>query len=108
MFAWYYDVGDISYMLCFEMCLVFLKGQKPDTFHFLSQEDMLNLMDYAIGQNKTEHPTEKPFKIIHRLIRISSKVGDLIIDPFLGSETTMVVAKRLRRGCHGSDNSEIY
>jgi DNA modification methylase len=65
-------------------------------------------MDYAIGQNKTEHPTEKLFKIIHRSIRISSKVGDRIIDSFLGSGTAMVAANRLRRSCHGCDMTPRY
>jgi DNA modification methylase len=138
MFESYHNVGDISYMLqrdigfnlwttiaihkinaapsfikgrfrnCFEMCLVFFKGKKPNTFHFLSHEDMLNLVDYAICEKKTEDPTEKPFKIIHRLIRISSKVGDRIIDPFVGSGSTMVAAKRLRRSCHGCDITPRY
>jgi site-specific DNA-methyltransferase (adenine-specific) len=45
----------------------------------------------------TDHPTQKPEKLIAKLILASSCRGDLILDPFLGSGTTAVVAKKLGR-----------
>lgn len=45
----------------------------------------------------TEHPTQKPEKLLAKLILASSKVGDIVFDPFLGSGTTSVVAKKLDR-----------
>jgi len=45
----------------------------------------------------TEHPTQKPEKLIAKLILASSNEGDLVFDPFLGSGTTSVVAKKLNR-----------
>ncbi|HCC23777.1 TPA: site-specific DNA-methyltransferase [Candidatus Falkowbacteria bacterium] len=45
----------------------------------------------------TEHPTQKPEKLIERLIMASSNTGDIILDPFLGSGTTAAVAKKLNR-----------
>lgn len=45
----------------------------------------------------TDHPTQKPEKLIAKLILASSHSGDFIFDPFLGSGTTAVVAKKLRR-----------
>jgi site-specific DNA-methyltransferase (adenine-specific) len=45
----------------------------------------------------TQHPTQKPEKLIERLTIASSNEKDLIIDPFLGSGTTAVVAKKLNR-----------
>lgn len=45
----------------------------------------------------TDHPTQKPEKLIAKLILASSRRGDLILDPFLGSGTTAVVAKKLGR-----------
>ena len=45
----------------------------------------------------TEHPTQKPEKLIAKLVLASSDEGDLILDPFLGSGTTAVVAKKLGR-----------
>lgn len=45
----------------------------------------------------TDHPTQKPEKLIAKLVLASSQPGDLVLDPFLGSGTTSVVAKKLER-----------
>ena len=45
----------------------------------------------------TDHPTQKPEKLIAKLILASSREGDFVFDPFLGSGTTAVVAKKLGR-----------
>jgi DNA modification methylase len=45
----------------------------------------------------TPHPTQKPEKLVERTILASSNVGDIVLDPFIGSGTTAVVAKRLGR-----------
>ena len=45
----------------------------------------------------TNHPTQKPEKLIAKLILASSNENDLVLDPFLGSGTTAVVAKKLGR-----------
>jgi site-specific DNA-methyltransferase (adenine-specific) len=45
----------------------------------------------------TDHPTQKPEKLIAKLILASSKENDVVFDPFLGSGTTSVVAKKLNR-----------
>ncbi|MFZ1288984.1 MAG: DNA methyltransferase [Melioribacteraceae bacterium] len=49
----------------------------------------------------TEHPTQKPEKLLAKIILASSKKGDLIFDPFLGSGTSAVVAKKLSRNFTG-------
>ena len=43
----------------------------------------------------TDHPTQKPEKLIAKLILASSKEGDFVLDPFSGSGTTAVVAKKV-------------
>lgn len=43
------------------------------------------------------HPTQKPEEMLKRIIITSSNKGDLVLDPFLGSGTTVVVAKKLGR-----------
>lgn len=48
-------------------------------------------------QENTDHPTQKPEKLLAKLILASSKSGDIVFDPFLGSGTTSVVAKKLGR-----------
>lgn len=55
-----------------------------------------------------KHPTQKPEYILERIILASTKKGDLIIDPFCGSGTTGLVAKRLGRHFIGIDNDEGY
>lgn len=45
----------------------------------------------------TDHPTQKPEKLLAKIILASSREGDLVFDPFLGSGTTSVVAKKLGR-----------
>lgn len=56
----------------------------------------------------TAHPTQKPEKLIAKLILASSRPGDLVLDPFLGSGTTSVVAKKLDRQFIGIEQEESY
>lgn len=51
---------------------------------------------WSMAEN-TGHPTQKPEKLVAKLILASSKAGDIILDPFLGSGTTSVVARKLGR-----------
>jgi modification methylase len=54
------------------------------------------------------HPTQKPEALLHRLILASSEAGDVVLDPFLGSGTTAVAAKRLGRRFIGIERDETY
>lgn len=54
------------------------------------------------------HPTQHPEALVERCILMSTDEGDLVIDPFLGSGTTMRVCQRLNRRCIGIDISETY
>lgn len=56
----------------------------------------------------TDHPTQKPEKLIAKLILASSKEGNVVFDPFLGSGTTSVVAKKLRRQYLGIEQNNEY
>ena len=56
----------------------------------------------------TDHPTQKSEKLIAKLILASSNPGDLVLDPFLGSGTTSVVAKKLGRHYIGIEQQEEY
>jgi site-specific DNA-methyltransferase (adenine-specific) len=56
----------------------------------------------------TDHPTQKPEKLIAKLILASSKDGDFVFDPFLGSGTTCVVAKKLQRRYAGIEQEAEY
>lgn len=56
----------------------------------------------------TPHPTQKPEKLIAKLILASSNEGDVVFDPFLGSGTTAVVAKKLGRRYIGIEREKEY
>ena len=46
---------------------------------------------------RTEHPAQYPEELIERIVKVGTNKGDLVLDPFMGSGTTAVVAKRLER-----------
>ncbi len=56
----------------------------------------------------TEHPTQKPEKLLAKIILASTNKDDLILDPFAGSGTTAVVAKKLGRGFIAIEGDENY
>ena len=56
----------------------------------------------------TAHPTQKPEKLIAKLILASSNEGDLVLDPFAGSGTTGVVAKKLNRNYINIEQNPLY
>ncbi len=56
----------------------------------------------------TDHPTQKPEKLVARLLLASSKPGDIAFDPFLGSGTTAVTARKLGRRFIGIERSSAY
>src|SRR5256714_229109 len=56
----------------------------------------------------TDHPTQKPEKLVAKLILASSRKGDCVFDPFLGSGTTAAVAKKLGRNFLGIELDETY
>ncbi len=56
----------------------------------------------------TDHPTQKPEKLVAKLILASSREGDFVFDPFLGSGTVPVVAKKLGRRFLGIELNETY
>lgn len=57
---------------------------------------------------KRKHPTQKPVEMFAHLIRLNSKEGDAVLDPFLGSGTTYEAAVRLGRKCVGIERHEPF
>jgi len=56
----------------------------------------------------TNHPTQKPEKLLAKIILASTQPNDIVLDPFLGSGTTSVVAKKLGRQFIGVERDELY
>ena len=69
--------------------------------------DDISIPFWSMPEN-TDHPTQKPEKLIAKLILASSKEGDMVFDPFLGSGTTSVVAKKLNRHYCGIEINTEY
>ncbi|MDD3153806.1 MAG: DNA methyltransferase [Victivallaceae bacterium] len=67
----------------------------------------LTIPYWSMPEN-TAHPTQKPEKLLAKLILASSRPGEMVFDPFLGSGTTAVVARKLNRRFCGIDCNEEY
>jgi DNA modification methylase len=66
------------------------------------------IKSYPVFQGKSGHPTEKPLELIKEIIEVSTKTGDTILDPFMGSGTTGVACKLLNRNFIGIEISKKY
>ena len=69
--------------------------------------DDITVPYWSMSEN-TVHPTQKPEKMLAKIILASSDEGDLVFDPFLGSGTTAVTAKKLGRRFLGVERDEKY
>jgi DNA modification methylase len=77
--------------------------------HFRAEQDTW-FVSRVCGtfRERTEHPCQMPEAVLERIIRVASNKGDLVIDPFAGSGTTLAVAKKLERRFLGVELSEQY
>lgn len=71
-------------------------------------KQMRNLWEINAERHITSHPTEKPETLLERIVQLASQPGDVVIDPFMGSGTTGVVAQRLRRTFLGFEIDKSY
>ena len=69
--------------------------------------DDISIPFWSMPEN-TDHPTQKPEKLYAKLILASSRPGDRIFDPFLGSGTAAVVARKLGRSFFGVEINREY
>jgi site-specific DNA-methyltransferase (adenine-specific) len=77
------------------------QGAKP--------KDVIDIPTTCNGMGeKTPHPTQKPEELLRKFVLASSNAGDVVIDPFSGSGTTLVVAEQLGRRWLGCDLSGEY
>lgn len=90
-----------------EFCLYGWKGGLRHSWFGPKNESTL----WRINRDKTSlynHPTQKALELAERAIRNSSKSGDIVFDPFLGSGTTLIAAARLGRRCFGMEIEPKY
>lgn len=88
------------------------RGQKPGgklTFNYqLGQHPDYMIVPVVSGKERLNYPTQKPQKIIELFIKYWSNEGDIILDPFAGTGTTLKVAKELKRSCIGIEINPEY
>lgn len=91
-------MGDIwaNWDYSFEFIIYAKKGRR-----LLSKRRSSILSFERVHQQHRIHPTEKPVALISELIKVSTKPGDLIVDPFAGSGSTIVAAEQLGRRAIG-------
>jgi site-specific DNA-methyltransferase (adenine-specific) len=77
---------------------------------FFSPEDDTWYVSRVCGtfKERGQHPCQMPLALLERIIRVSSNPGDLVLDPFAGSGTTLAAAKKHGRDYLGIELSEDY
>jgi len=83
-----------------------IDGNFRDTFPSNIWSD-ISVPFWSMPEN-TEHPTQKPEKLLAKIILASSNKGEIVFDPFLGSGSTAVAAKKLERKFVGVEIDEYY
>jgi DNA modification methylase len=83
---------------------ILLYGQSP-TIQFGAMPTVLYSTNTA---EQNGHPCPKPIEWLHWLVRLTSVPGEIVLDPFMGSGTTLVAAKRLGRTAVGIELDERY
>ena len=81
-------------------------GKYRDTFASNFWDD-ISIPYWSMPEN-TDHPAQKPEKLLAKLILASSEPGDWVLDPFLGSGTTAVAARKLGRRFVGIESQQLY
>lgn len=108
--VWHKFIGiGWRYRPAYENIIIFSKSK--DNYNFYDKTNKCSNVILGINQllpNKDEHPTQKPVKLMRKLIEIHSKPNDLILDPFIGSGTTAIAALQTKRNFIGIEKEEDY
>lgn len=94
--------GDKIWLSGAEFCVFFKKKNA-----YFNEHCKNCVWDFPSGRSKI-HPTEKPLKLFEYLVKVSSREGAWVIDPFCGSGTTGVACKSLNRNFVGCELDKEY
>ncbi len=86
------------------------KKEKEGNFRLTSPSNLwtdISVPFWSMSEN-TVHPTQKPEKLIAKIVLASSNPGEIVLDPFAGSGTTPVVASKLGRHFIGIESDKDY
>jgi len=90
---------------------VFKKEYEDKRRYFSPSKNFTDVWTFNIMGGKEslgKHPTQKPLEIIKRIVKTSSREGDIVLDCFIGSGTTAVACKQLGRNFIGIEREEEY
>ena len=76
--------------------------------HWCGDRDQGDVWEIARPSESQAHPTMKPLPLVERAINNSSRAGDVVLDLFLGSGTTLIAAERTGRVCYGMELDAHY
>jgi DNA modification methylase len=83
-----------------------LCGWKPGAAHLaVADRTQDNVWEVARPARSEEHPTMKPVELIARALRNSTRQGDLVLDPFIDSGSTLIACEQLGRRCAGASST---
>lgn len=85
-----------------------LYGWEEGGAHFFIDRKQDTVWEVARPVASREHPTMKPVELVERAFEVSSRRGDLVVDFFLGSGTTLIAAEKTGRTCYGIELDEKY
>jgi site-specific DNA-methyltransferase (adenine-specific)/modification methylase len=93
--------------------LIACAWNKGHTWNFTRQRDMHNFIESPICQGAERvkdpaHPTQKPLRVLRHILRLASRPGDLVFDPFMGVGSTGVAALQTGRCFFGIEIDERY
>lgn len=93
--------------------LIVCMWDKGHTWNFSNQREMHNFIETSIcmGPERTRtpfHPTQKPEKVLKHIVKVASKEGDVVFDPFMGVGSSGVAALNLGRKFIGIEIDEKY
>ena len=84
-------------------------GWRSDGTHdWVGPNNETSVWEYPKPSSSPDHPTQKPIDLIRRCVRNITAVGELTIDPFLGSGTTLLAAHLESRVCYGMEMDPRY
>lgn len=88
--------------------LIVCAWNRGHTWNFTNQREMHNFIESPVCAGRERwrdpfHPTQKPLRVLRRLVELASRPGDLVVDPFMGVGSTGVAALELGRRFAGCD-----
>lgn len=100
-----FNVGRADYHSHYEPCLYATKTTERT---WNGERDQSDIWDARKKEQARVHPTQKPVSLIGRQIKNSSNKGEIVLDPFLGSGTSLIAAEQLDRICYGIELEPKY